>query len=221
MTLRQALQTVDLNKVYKIINDKDQSYVAECDRTPIEVTVKSYSAVINELLGKPKVKAQKMPWVVREAVDFFDKKKYPDVCFLNKSYVAPKKGLKPWGGKRGEKVPKGYYNANLSKHSKYFAAGMTPWSKVIDTPIVNEAGYSLEKIVAEILWEMTFYGWTEKKVENKCNEISGRINEAMKDIKEGKFVEIPPKQKSGYTVVIPDTVSKQIIDIKNKRGTKK
>lgn len=221
MTLRKALQTVNLDEVYRLINTKDQSYIAECDRPSLETTVSAYSAVVQELLSKPKVRAQRMPWVVREETDYFDKQKYTDVCFLNKSYVAPKKGLKPWGGDRGKKVPKGYYNANLTKHSKYFAAGMTPWSKVIDTPIVNEAGYSLERVVAEILWELTFYGWTEKKVESKCDEIKGRIDAAVKDIKEGKFVELPPTSEGGYKIVIPDTVSQQIIDIANKKGKKR
>lgn len=217
MTLREALKTVDLDKVYRLINAKDQEYVAKCDRTPLSTTVNAYTHVVNELLSKPKVKAYKLPWLIQESVDPFDGHKYPDVCFLNPRYVAPKKGLKAWGGERGKKIPKGHYNINLEKHNRTFAAGFVPWSTVIDTPIVNEANFPLEKAIAELLWELTFYGWTESRVNKNLEKLEESIDEAKKEIKEGKCVELPPSKDGGYKIVIPDSVSKQIIDVANRK----
>lgn len=221
MTLRQLLESVDLGKMFVLINKKDSKNAAKCDRPSMEQTTSSYNAVVNELLGKPKARKYSMPILVKESEDWFDKHKYADVCFLNPKYVAPKKGLKPWGGTRGKKIPKGHYNCNDNKHNKTFAMGWTPWSKLIDTPVINEAGYTDEKVLAEILWELTFYGWTEKKVDVRVKEIEGKIKEAIKEVKQGKCIELPPKKKGGYKVVIPDIVAKQLKDIAEKESKKK
>lgn len=214
MTLREALMAVDLDKVYKHINKKDRGCEPKKNAPTLQQTVDAYTKVVKELLSKPRVRKHSMSILVKESEDWFDKHKYAHVCLLNHRYTPPPKGFKPWGGKKG--LPPKHYNRNLAKYNRVFAFGWTPWSKIIDTPIVNEANYELSRQVAEILWELTFYGWTEEKNQNRGDEIKGKIKEAMKEIKEGKCVELPPKKKGGYTVVIPDCVSKQIVDIDNK-----
>lgn len=219
MTLREALKHVNLGKVYRLINQKDQRNAAACDRPTLGQTELSYVNVITELLSKKRAKSYKYPWYVKESRDPVDKKKFVEVLFLNPDYVAPVKGLKPWGGKN---PPKGHYNCNLDKHNEFFGAGWTPWSKMIDTEIMHDTKFSLEKVVAEILWEITFYGWTEKTVKSRVDNIKGRIDEATKEIKEGKFVTLPPKKKGGYKIVIPDVVTKQLKAITDKcKKTKK
>lgn len=220
MTLREALKFVNLNEVYRLIYEKDQQNFAECDRPTLQQTVNSYTRVVAELLDKPRTKAYKMPWYVEERMDPIDKRKYVDVCFLNPKYVEPPKGLKPYGGGRGRKVPEGCYNVNAHKYNKTFAAGWTPWSEIVDTPVINSTNYSMERAIAELLWELTFYGWTEEKQKQRVKEIEGRIEEAEKEIKEGKYIELPPKKKGGFKIVIPDTVSGQIVDIANKQARK-
>lgn len=192
MTLREAIIESDHKKVFRLINKKDSRNIAACDRPTMEQTIMSYTKVIDELLGKPKVKPYSMPWLVEERVDYFDKKKYVDVCFLNPKYVAPAKGLKPWGGKN---PPKGHYNCNDNKYNRTFATGFVPWSKLIDTPIINDTKYPLERVVAEILWELTFYGWTEEQTNKRMKEIDKKLVEAMQDIKEGKGIELSFKKK--------------------------
>src|SRR5512137_2224631 len=120
MSFRQLLMAVDLDTVYALINKRDRGYAAECDRPELAQTIFNYGKVVKELMGKPKVKAYKMPLLVRNNIDPFDKKPYIDVCLLNPRYVAPPKGAKPWGCKRGEKPPKGKYNINANKHNRYF-----------------------------------------------------------------------------------------------------
>lgn len=221
MTLREALKAADLPKVYLLINKKDQRNIAACDRPSLAVTIASYSAVVEELLSKPKAKPYKYSWLVTKTYDPLDKIKYPDVCFLNHDYVAPKKGLKPWGGGHGRKTPKGHYNCNANKHNRTFAAGWTPWSKVIDTPIINEGKFSLEKMLAELLWELTFYGWTEKKADESRAIIEKRLDEAIKEIDRGEYIEVPPKKEGGFKVVIANSAVKDITAISNKLKKKK
>ncbi len=183
MTLREALKIANLDNVYKHINYKDNHDIDKCGRPTLNQTILSYSHVVAELLNKPVVKPGKMPWVVRNEVSYFDKSPYIDVCFYNPDYIAPKKGLKPWGGKN---PPPGHYNCNVNKHNKYFAAGFTPWSKIIDTPIINEAKLTIDQMVAEILWEMCFYGWTESNTIEHTNNIMDSIKKDCKKIVKNK-----------------------------------
>jgi hypothetical protein len=217
MTLREILQKANLDMICIHIHAKESSSAASCDKSHLDVIRNNYSAVIKELLSLPKSKPQKMPWVVIKRKDILDKTEYADVCFLNLNYEKPKKGLKPWGGKN---PPKGYYNCNLNKHSKYFAVGYVPWTKIIDLPIINEIKWSINLIAAEILWELTFYGWTEESAKVKQNEIERRILEAKKEIKEGKYTKILPPKKGGVKIIIPDCVVKQISDISKKYNKK-
>jgi hypothetical protein len=218
MTLRQLLHAVDLDAVYALINKKDCGTEPKKNAPTLKQTTDAYTPVVHELILKPKARKYSMSILVKMSEDWFDKHLYPDVCFLNPKYVAPPKGYKPWGGTKN--MPPKHYNCNANKHNKTFAMGFTPWSKLIDTPIVNEAGYANESVLAEILWELTFYGWTEKKVDVRVKEIEGKIKEAMKEVKAGKCIELPAKKKGGIKIVIPDSVSKDIIDISNKFNKK-
>jgi hypothetical protein len=221
MTLREALMAADLEKVYRLINKRDGGNAAECDRPTMETTVRGYTHVVKELLGKPRVKAYSMPILVKDSVDPFDKSKFVDVCLLNPKYVAPKKGLKPWGCRRGQKPPKGCYDCNGNKHNRTFAFMGIAWSKIIDTPIHFESKCSLEVALARLLWEMTFDGWTEAQVAENMKVLKGKLLEAEKEIKKGECVTLPPKKGGKWKIVIPDCVSKQIVDIANKYAKKK
>jgi len=206
---------VDLDAVYFLIHKRDSGY-PECDRLSLETVANNYGRVVKELLSKPKVKAYSMPFVIDNAVDPFDKTPYLDVYLRNRRYVAPPKGKKPWGGVRGKKMPKGKYNCNLSKYNLRYSLMGIRWSKLIDTPIENKAGCSNEQVIATLLWELTFDGWTEEKTAENTEILKERLKEAIKEIKSGKCITLPPKTKGGMKVVIPDSVNKQIMDIINK-----
>jgi hypothetical protein len=209
---------VDLDVVYALINKRDRGYAAE-DKPEIIHTQFNYSRVVKELMSKPKVKAYSMPIFVRSSIDPVDKKPFIDVCLLNPRYVIPPKGAKPWGGKRGQKMPKGKYNINLSKYNRFYSIMGIRWSKLIDTQVQNEAGCSNEQCVANILWELTFDGWTEEKAAEKTAFILDRIKEAEEEIKKGNCITLPPKEEGGMKIVVPDIVSKQLMDIVNKVKT--
>lgn len=213
MTLRQLLSSAHLPAVFSFINKKDGGMEPKKNAPTLEQTGHAYKLVIAELLSKPRTSRYSMSILVKLSEDWFDKHKYPDVCFLNPDYVAPRKGLKPWGGKN---PPKGHYNCNLKKHSQTYAMGFTSWSKIIDTPVINEGGFSNDQLVAEILWELTFYGWTEKKSNAKVKALTKTLVKAKKEVDEGKCITLNPKKKGGFKVVIPNSVNKQIADLFSK-----
>ena len=181
MTLREALKSANHTEVFRLINEKDQQWIAAADRPSLEQTTSAYTKVIAELLSKPSTVPYKMSWIVREQEDWYDKHIYIDVGLINHDYMPPAEGLKPWGGDGKIQPPEGYYDCNDEKYNKYYAAGFASWSEMIDTPIVNELNLPLEKVVAEMLWEITFYGWTEKKQGEFIAEIEKRLEEALED----------------------------------------
>lgn len=194
MTFRELIKSVDLSKTYQHINDKDNGFEGN-KHVELATTVAAYSKVVKELLGKKKTKPFKYKIFVDEAEDWFDKHKYIDVSLLNPRYVEPAAGLKPWGGGPGQKIPEGHYNCNAVKHNKHFAFGSVKWSEIIDTPVINDTDRSNEQILGEILWELTFYGWTEKRVKKTWDVIGQRVKEAKEDVKQGRYTEILPEKR--------------------------
>lgn len=221
MTLRQLIRTLNIDDVYRYIWEKDQNNIAECDRPTMQNVIQSYGKVIQELVNKPKAKAYTMPICVGKMTNPGETEEYIDSYLLNRSYVPPRKGLKPWGTRRGCKTPKGYYNVNANKHSKRFAMGMTSWSKLIDTQVIINDKIEPTSALAEILWELTFYGWTEEQHDEGISELNQRLEESLEEIKTGKYIEVPPSKDGEFTVVIPNSVSKQIADISNGKQKKK
>lgn len=182
MTLRQALQIVDLNTVYKFIHKKNLKNAAKCDHPKVEQVINQYSGVVTELLSLPSHKPYKYPWCIQYQKDWYDKRKYINVCLYNPTYVKPDPSLKPHGRIKKEKVPTGHYDCNADKHNKFFAVGFTSWNNIIDSEIIISIKISLEKAIAELLWELTFYGWTNKKVKENIKKLEYSLEESLKEI---------------------------------------
>lgn len=190
LTIRHLIDTVNLQDVYTWINKKDSTNAAACDRPTLKQTTNAYSGVIKELSAIRKSKPYKYTICVKLTKS---DEEYIDVCFLNSNYIAPKKGLKPWGCRKNETPPPGYYNVNDDCHNKEFGFGFQPWSNVIDTPIVIEKSIldtPLHGILGEILWELTFYGWTQKIQKREIKKIKGRLDKAIKDLDKGNYTEL-------------------------------
>lgn len=212
MTLRELFNSVNLPKVYEHINTKDNSYEGK-EPVKIETTINSYSKVVKELTSNKKAKPYKYSILVDRIEDWYDKSLYFEVSLLNKRYVPPPVGLKPWGGGRGKSVPEGYYNCNNTKYNKKFAFGSVKWSEIIDTPIINNTDLSNDQLLGEILWELTFYGWTEAKIKKTWDTIGKRVKEAKREVKEGKYIELLPKKEGGTKIIIPESLIEKLEDI--------
>lgn len=59
---------------------------------------------------------------------------------------------------------------------EYWAMDFVPWSQWLSAEVMQESldKYGLEVCVGEILWEMTFYGWTYADTKKKGDEILER-----------------------------------------------
>lgn len=205
ITLRQLVLNVwESNKTdfLNYIYQKDLDLMVDIN---LQKTQIAYQGVIDELLALSKSKPFKYSICVDLSKDWFSKE-YIDVYLLNPMYVKPTKGLKPWGGK----APKGYYNINLKKHNKTFAFGYTSWSKLIDTFITNKTKLKQFEILAEILLELTFNGFTEKENQKFVDDLSKKFKKSINEIKKGKFTKLKKQNKNGYDVVIPNSVNEQI-----------
>lgn len=195
MTLRELLKTTDMEEVISYINKKDSGYIVESDRPSLEETDISYSSVIVELLALPVKKPYKYSIVVKLELDLLDNNLYPSVLFLNNKYVKPEAGLLPYFTSTGKRTPKGHYNANADKHIDYYAFGFVDWAKIIDTPVIIDESakeLSLYAVLGEILWELTYNGWTRKdsNLNNKklILRLKSSLKSAVEDIDSGKAV---------------------------------
>jgi len=181
MTLRDLFKIVHLNGkngVYEYLYKKEKSYAYKCDRHTLKQITSAYSKVVNELLTLKHNKPDEMSICVKSAKSFGTYENYIEVCLLNHNYEKPNKGLKPWGG---EPLPQGHYNCNLDKYNKFFSIGPADWNKYIDTPIINKVkNLSLEGQVAEILYELTFWGFTNKQVKTDGKKLEKTLTESVK-----------------------------------------
>jgi len=221
MTLRQLiLQTLSRGETSAMIDYLFQRDSAAMHKDPSEPlkrehTENSYNSVIDELLELPNSEPNKFPLIVSMVKDDLllepgeIAEEYVDVSMVNLEYVEPPTGAKPWGGDAGEVAPEGCYNCNEEKYNKYFGFGLTPWGEIIDNPIINETNLNDYEILAEILWELTFYGWTQKEQESFRDMLDERLEEAKQEIAEGKCVSLPKEDGDEFTIVIPNCVQEQ------------
>jgi hypothetical protein len=183
VTLRELLQSANRDEVFQYLHAKDLKFAhVESEKSTLEQVSRAYGHVMDELLSKLAAPSYDMPTLVRKsnaplAAD--DGEDFVEVLHRNLNYVAPPAGFKAWGGKD---APEGHYDCNDDKHNEVFSFGFTPWSAVIDTAVENESGLSNDHALAEILWELTFFGWTEASRQQKVDELSKDLSERIEDL---------------------------------------
>jgi len=181
-----------------------------------EDTESSYLCVIEELMSLPNSEPKHLPFFVSWREDKYEEseevsQKFVDVCLINLQYIEPPKNLEPWGCVGDEEAPEGHYNLNEEKYNKYFGYGLTPWNELIDTEIINEIEELKDyEILAEILCELTFYGWTQQKQEEFSDMLEERMDQVKEEIKDGKCTVLKRENENQFDVVIPDCVKKDI-----------
>jgi len=151
----------------------------------------AYQSIIIQMMMKPikKLKAA-MPLYVsyeKEEVEGNDESYY-SVFLLNLNYEEPPKDRKPWAGSNH---PEGYYNFNLNKYNKFFAVLGSNWTQLINSNVIVDqsaidTSVTNEQLVAEILWEITFYGYSEKKVNRFVNTLGKSVKAAKKSLSKKK-----------------------------------
>jgi hypothetical protein len=170
------------NNAAEVLADRQTSYSFEDCKN-------AYQNVIIQMmmLGTKKAAMPLHISYVKESFGGIDESYY-HVDFLNPKYEEPPQNYKPWGGTN---PPDGHYNVNLNKYNKFFAIMGSNRNQLIDAPVivdqsVIDTNITNEQIVAEILWEITFYGFSEKKTEKFLNNLKKRVNSAKKSVSKKK-----------------------------------
>lgn len=172
ITLRNAIETAELSKVYELID----KHLPPLDGSSIEDITETFKPVIDELLSKPKTKAYHMPILVENGNDTFTNESSVNVYLLNRKYVQP--------------PIEEDYNVDLVKYKRVFPLAGVPWSSLIDTTVLNNGKFSLEGVVAAILMELISHGWSEEDSNLRYNEMLKKENAAMEIV---KSLKIKPK----------------------------
>ena len=58
------------------------------------------------------------------------------------------------------------------KEDQIYACDFCPWSDMIDCPITAHIELTDDEILAHIMWEMTFWGFSEKAIEDKAKSLN-------------------------------------------------
>ena len=160
-TLRDILAKCNRNKVYDIIQ---QEYYSDKKVDDFNVIHAAYDNVWEELLHKPgKLISETWKVCIREAIDDLPPEPvtYIDVCLLD------------------------------SRNDDSYAIDMVPWGDIIDYGVVYRdiptGELDLETTLAHILWEITFYGYTEEEI----TEAKSDLEELLRRVDSGEEKLIP------------------------------
>ena len=113
---------------------------------------------------------------------------------------------------------------NNEKYHKFMGFGLSPWAEFVDCDVVispevvafiGQQNF-LEHVATEILWEQTWYGFSDAETQS----FRGKLLQRVADIKSGKIKTKKLKKKKGdkYTVHIPEDM---LAPTKKKRSNKK
>ena len=199
MKLFELLKSVNLSEVYR--------YLAEKDNSDENSSKNAYSKVVEKLISFTEV-STKTKILVNYKIDLMldylknnpDKRtqydstdiedyKYIDVSLTNPNFEhLPDYSLKPWGGSSDSKndCPDGYYNVNYDGYQKFFAVGNVNWGEFSNMEVVSEIGVPDHVIAAEILWELTFYGFSEKDQDEFWDGLKKSTQKMKEEIKNNK-----------------------------------
>lgn len=85
------------------------------------------------------------------------------------------------------------------KNEYYYGISMMPWEKWLGMEINQESikDYSLEELLVHILWEMTYYGFTQEEIGKMKEQLSypvkGEENYEVIELKNGLQIEVPKR----------------------------
>ena len=91
------------------------------------------------------------------------------------------------------KIPQQYVNVSgRKKRGKYakvnYGIEFTPWSEILAYPVsrLTQEHYTREEIVAHMLWEITFVGFSEGQVKEASDSLMECVDDIKKQLKEEK-----------------------------------
>ena len=232
LTYRQLLEKCNRKTLLDILYSKsleDQFYKGgdpkEFD-TKAQLNLEGYKHVIDALLAKS-TSDPKLSLVLSMCTD----EQYDDKTFKPTGTLIHYVSVSFYNS-RVEKLPENapFEEGNKEQYHKFMGFGFSPWKDFVDADIVIDpsvvehlgAETFLEKIAAEILWEQTFYGYSE----DDTKEFVDMLKQRVEDIKSGKIKTKKLKSKKGdkYKVLVPEDLltpnKKKTTDKKKRRSNK-
>jgi len=201
MKLIDLIKVCDRSKVFDFILKKGDE--GDSKNNTIEYVTSAYSSTLDEMLKKELKESRYKIYVKMETDWHFnylkenpDKKhitdtddvkdyQYIDASLLNLDFEGhPDRSLEAWGGKSEDKndCPEGCYNCNYEGYQEYYGIGNTSWGSLLNSEIVDTLNLSNENLLAEILWEITFYGFEEKEQTEFWDMLKDRAEESKIDL---------------------------------------
>ena len=86
-------------------------------------------------------------------------------------------------GKSYDEFHKKYFDevfVNKEHDKTAYALDFTPWEEILAMPVKSE--YDIDKTVAQIIWEITFHGYSQKPIQKKMSNLVKEVE----NIKAGK-----------------------------------
>lgn len=156
----------------------------------------AYVEAISEILTMKPAAKQSTLFVELRKADVLNEEDYINVNIINPDFVTEpdadiKLGLLPWGGNDEDRAdcPEGHYNVNWRGFQRYYALSGLNRSEIIEAPIeVSDEAYeylerNFERIIAEIIYELTFYGYTEKSSTEFWDKLTAEADEIKENLK--------------------------------------
>lgn len=187
-TLRELIVSCNLNEVYTRLNDKHNVLSTQGGKSySLIACTQAYREVIVQMMMKP-IRKVSTSIHVSYAEDSFGENRdmYYHVSLLNLKYQEPPSGTLPW---HGSNPPEGYYNANLQKYNQFFALLGSDWTSLINSNVVVDQSAdnaNNEVLLAEILWEISFFGFTEKKTNQFIKNLEKSVKKVKKSVSKKK-----------------------------------
>ena len=161
MTLRQLVsEVVDNHGLFKVSMLLKELYYSDIEAENIERIFKYYSIATDGLIKCVPEKTNLYKIIICKEIDDFSE------------------------------PPEEYTDVRLSNidETELFCTDLTPWRKLIDLEIDNKINLSKEEVLAHILYDITFYGYTETEIEQEQYRLSELAEQATNEFLEGKLI---------------------------------
>ena len=159
MNLKELIESCDWEKTYLYIH---LHAAARAEPSELESVRLAYGKTINEFLSITPTLPYHFEIVVKNVLDW-----YYTYLIENSQEIKTTESSCHFlsDGKTLDKSKYEYIDVSFSPIDKSCegTGDLCPWSEMLSMPIVNELNLSNEALLGEILWEITFHGFSEKK----------------------------------------------------------
>lgn len=168
MKLVDLIKSSDLEKVYLYISKIDNDIVTDLDLNDVR---RSYGKAVEEMLSNKVIHTTDVI-IVKKQLDW-----YYDYLMEHPAEARKYKDTKYNPDGSLDKEHYTYIDVNLRTDSnEEFGIGSQSWAELISMEIENKTNLQNEELLGEILWEITFHGFSESKVMKFWENLSSEVD---------------------------------------------